>query len=92
MPAMRLSDAHLKVLDAVTLVSGFHLCGGGFAGSGEVGVPEGFAVLWVWCGMVCSAVSGRRIACPSHSLLRARARGSSQHRHRASWCTKGGGG
>ena len=46
----------------------------------------------VWYGMVCPAVSGRRIACPSRSPLRARGRGSSRHRHRAGWCTQGGGG
>ena len=44
----------------------------------------------VWYGMVCPAVSGRRIACPSRSPLRARGRGSSRHRHRAGWCTQGG--
>ena len=46
----------------------------------------------VWYGMVCPAVSGRRIASPSRSPLRARGRGSSWHRHAAGWCTQGVGG
>ena len=41
MPAMCLSEAHLEVPDVVALVRGVHLRGCGFAGGGEVGVPEG---------------------------------------------------
>ena len=43
-------------------------------------------------GLVCPAVSGRRVASPSRSPLRAQGRGSSRRRHGAGWCTQGGGG
>ena len=42
---MRLSEARLEVPDVVALVRGVHPCGGGFAGGGEVGVPEGHPAL-----------------------------------------------
>ena len=45
-----------------------------------------------WFGLVCPAVLGGRSASPSRSPLRARGRGSSRRRHRAGWCTQGGGG
>ena len=73
--------------------------GGGGDGEGEGGSPSLQAKPWVesgegevWFGLVCPAVSGRRVASPSRSLLRAQGRSSSRRRHRAGWCTEGGGG
>ena len=40
-PAMRLSAACLEASDVSALVRRVHQCGGGFAGSGQVGVPKG---------------------------------------------------
>ena len=45
MPAMRLSEARLEAIDVGALVRGARLCGGGFVGSGRMGVPKGLSAL-----------------------------------------------
>ena len=45
MPAMRLSEACLEAPDVGALVCGVHLCGDGFAGGRQVGVPKGSPAL-----------------------------------------------
>ena len=56
MPAMRLSRACLEAPDRGALVRGVHLCGGGFAGGEQVGVPQDTQLSG---GLSCVGSSGR---------------------------------